>query len=276
MNFVLHKRRILYVFLSMATIPAILFMFVVFKPAKAVSVVFAPVGDTSIRQWSATPSSTHYLNVDDAVIQPMVPDTSDYVHLLGTGRNGFESEAFMLGTPVSDSGIVSQFNVWMYVNDLQCKGGGSSNCDKLSVAILGAQSSTFGVFLFSDTVTPTVGSYSWVSLSFLASASSVITFDNMKNARVFMSRQVQGGGNSNNDEIRVAAIYLDVSYNPNFSNSGGVSASEETSTIVIAQKVGGGNDYSGGDRNRLEGEIDEPIPVTEGGATSFGGGVVTP
>jgi hypothetical protein len=79
-----------------------------------------PNGDGATLQWGITPSSptTHYTKIDDEVVQPNVPDTSDYVAQMANGA----AEVYEMSS-ISSVSSVSQIVIWAY-GYVQNGGGG--------------------------------------------------------------------------------------------------------------------------------------------------------
>ena len=145
-----------------------------------------PVGDNAVA-WTPSTGTVHYVLVDDAVRQPTVPTTTDYISAVTFGVN----DDFDMGTlTVSE---VSSVTVWAYAKH------DTAAALNLNVYLAGAWQTA-------NTTNTLSGTYAWYSATWNGSWSQA-------DLDALLVRVTK----TNAQEVyveTVAAIYADITYQP--------------------------------------------------------------
>ena len=74
------------------------------------SFVMIPNGDGGVLQWIPTPSGSHYTTIDDGVMEPSVPNLTDYL----STNPGQATDRIPLGHPTNAAGTEITVKIWVY------------------------------------------------------------------------------------------------------------------------------------------------------------------
>jgi hypothetical protein len=160
--------------------------FIVTEPlAFALNDYIRPDGDTTTIQWTST-GTTHYTEIDEAVVQPTAGTTTDYVD---NGKSANNLDRYTMGT-ISSIIQATQVVVWIYG---YCdKANSSMSVDLYYNGSLQSQGSvTFGT------------AYSWQSASFTGLTLSQSDLDSV---------EIEITGDAGGRTYYVATLYADVTY----------------------------------------------------------------
>ncbi len=145
--------------------------------------IIRPDGDSSVAWGIVVPLGSHYTAVDDAVIQPTVGDTGDYISDNAKNIDDFNMET------LTGSGLYNRIDVWVYSRTL--------GNERLNINLIIA-----GVHQNAQRHTLS-NSFGWYQTSFSGLALNQEDLDNL----VVSLEQVKIGTQSNVD---IAAIYAEV------------------------------------------------------------------
>jgi hypothetical protein len=154
-------------------------------PTFALNANIRPDGDTTTLQWTST-GTTHYTEIDEAVVQPTAGTTTDY---LDNGGSASNVDRYTMGT-ISSIIQATQIVVWVY--GYSDKSNSAMSVDLYYNGSLQSQGSvTFGT------------AYSWQSASFTGLTLSQSDLDSV---------EIEITGDAGGRTYYVATLYADVTY----------------------------------------------------------------
>ncbi|MFH1759193.1 MAG: hypothetical protein ABH822_01370 [Patescibacteria group bacterium] len=181
---------------------------------EAASITLRPIADGDTTEWVATPFGDHYATLNEEISQPDAADTDNYISTSASGKNGKEENILKFDASAIN-GEITEITIWVYTKNTKCNGGkikkekiigggleleeieDDANCDQITIAALNK----------SETIIPSTNGYSWLSATLKPKKSPDGQFIELS-----ITHDAQGSGNANNDELRIAAVYLDVTY----------------------------------------------------------------
>ena len=243
-----------------------LVIYVYSNQLEAATVIIRPTADGPTVEWTGVPPLlSHYSLIDDNVTQPNSGDVNDTISVLAVGKNGAEVEQLFFDIPRPFDAITN-IKLWVYGENVSCNGSGTNKCDTIKVQ----GSIASDTLTLKDALEFNVGSYSWVNVGFNTTstdAQNYLTFLDSQSTttlKITFTRNVNGGGNSNNDNLLIAAAYIELSTSPErggsaveikaqsiqvsgaTSTTGGTSLDTTTSTQI---QISTGSTVSGGENS---------------------------
>ncbi len=148
--------------------------------------------------WPTTTGTSHYTEIDDG----STPDMASYI-ATDTANSSYTDE-FTMST-ASNIDEATSITIRVFATSV------TANPSSVEIDTLSLNARINGTLQTASTIYP-IGSYAWFSISYTGSWTQA----DIDSLQVQLTRNVVGGGNPSNraDEIRVASVYVDLTYTP--------------------------------------------------------------